>query len=36
MFAVLSIEGILHEVLVDQDLRLLNGSLLVQVITFVG
>jgi hypothetical protein len=36
MFAILAIEGIVHEIRIDQDLGLLNGGLLVvQVIVFV-
>lgn len=36
MFAVLAIEGIVHEIRLDQDLGLLNGGLLaVQFIAFV-
>jgi hypothetical protein len=37
MFAVLAIEGIVHEIRIDQDLGLLNGGLLaMQVIIFVN
>lgn len=36
MFAVLTIEGIVHEIRLDQDLSLLNGGLLaVHFIAFV-